>query len=203
MKHFKTLILIIASIFILQGCDTTEEAGQPEVMVDSTSIKEVIEDFDSYVAISDSDNQSTPFPPTGCKVYERYLDRLNLGEIDADPGYEKIMENVDWKKYVEFSNNLKAGEIKRKEIYSGVYSSLSLLLTPRYDYSENDRDEMNKCIEGVGYLSLFKVFDDSILWGRIQCTGGVGFTEEQKPGITKDIEECEKVREELLEYQEA
>ncbi len=212
----KTLLTIFITALIVGGgvyfwqqnrltqdvaTETTETAPVTEEP-EELSIKAVIEDFDSYVEIDDSEIGS--FPPGGCLVYKRYLDRVAAGEIDASPSYEERMKDVDWEKYVEFDKKLETGEIKRKEIFRGrLGTSLSLILTPRYDFEENDRDEMDKCIEGVGYLSLFKVFDDYILWGQTHCTGGFVHTEEEEPGITKEIEECEKVREELIKYEEA
>jgi len=167
------------------------------------TLKDKIEDFDSYVAIDDTEKQQMPFPPSGCEVYKDYLDKVKSGAIEVDSNYEDKMKNVNWEKYVEFSEKLKTGDMKRKEIFIGKYTSLSLILTPRYDYLDSDHDEMNKCVEGVGYVDLFKVFDNYILWGETECRGGVAFTEDEKPGITKEIEECEKVSEELTRYQNA
>ncbi|MBN2087878.1 hypothetical protein JW758_06050 [Candidatus Peregrinibacteria bacterium] len=162
--------------------------------------KEEIENFDTYIDLEGSIKESVTFPPGGCTVYKKYLAMLESGEINQDAKYDESMKGVDWEKYVDLNEQLVNGDIKKKFFYQDMGMSLSLYLTPRYDFNESNAQEMNKCIEGVGYLTLYKVFDDYILWGDTQCTGGAVMTEDQKPGITKAIAECEKVSEQLIQY---
>jgi hypothetical protein len=159
-----------------------------------------IEDFNTYVPY----NGSFIIPPDGCSVHADYLDRVASGEIQADENYDEAMEGVDWEKFAELSQSIHSGEIRQKVFYQNedMDLKLSLYLTPRYGLAEEEIEEMGRCVDGVGYLQLYKLYEADILWADLDCAGGAGPSERLKPGITKAIEDCEIVRDELVKMRE-
>ena len=200
MRKLFSLSILPIMFFSLQGCQQID-TGVP---LSQKQISTIIEDFDAYTLLNPEEKERLPFPPAGCLVYKDYLSRVEAGEVESNPIYEETMKNFDWSKYAELGQKIQNGEIKKREVYLGSGgASLVLYLTPRYDVTQADEKEMKRCTEGEGYLSLFKLMGDNIIWGDIECSSGVAFTEEEFSGITESTQECLKVREELMNYKDA